>query len=158
MIFKSKRKIKWSKNIWSKLKHASVCFLQGLNSALSSVHGLNMPIFPNLVKLVIAFQYSYYWNLMSVLLNNMPNLEHITFSEVSLFFPRTLFTKLTSKRVICWILRSNQWLFVLLFHFDLEGFWIWVLKLIALMLRICFSVWSHYMPIKRSSNQFWMVN
>ncbi|GJV01204.1 integrase, catalytic region, zinc finger, CCHC-type containing protein [Tanacetum coccineum] len=42
---------------------------------LENVHGLNLPMFPNLVRLVTGWGL----NMLPVLLNNMPNLEHITF-------------------------------------------------------------------------------
>lgn len=47
------------------------------------VHGLNMPMFPNLVRLVIGSGLDF----LPVWLNNMPNLEHITLSYVSLCVP-----------------------------------------------------------------------
>ncbi|GKD07033.1 F-box/RNI-like/FBD-like domains-containing protein, partial [Tanacetum coccineum] len=42
---------------------------------LEEVHGLNLPMFPNLVRLVTGWGL----NMLPLLLNNMPNLEHITF-------------------------------------------------------------------------------
>ncbi|GJR16410.1 hypothetical protein Tco_0799062 [Tanacetum coccineum] len=42
---------------------------------LDHVHRLNMPIFPYLVRLVIGWGFDF----LPVWLNNMPNLEHITF-------------------------------------------------------------------------------
>lgn len=42
---------------------------------LEDVHGLNLPMFPNLVRLVTGWGL----NMLPVLLNNMPNLESITF-------------------------------------------------------------------------------
>ncbi|XP_071719335.1 F-box/FBD/LRR-repeat protein At3g26920-like [Rutidosis leptorrhynchoides] len=41
----------------------------------------NRPRFPNLVKLVIGINGSWEWNFLLDLLDRMPNLEHITFSD-----------------------------------------------------------------------------
>ncbi|PWA83223.1 F-box/RNI-like/FBD-like domains-containing protein [Artemisia annua] len=46
-------------------------------SAISSMN-LDMPIFPNLVKLIIHIER---WDFLLKLLSNMPNLEHITFLD-----------------------------------------------------------------------------
>lgn len=59
-----------------------VWFLQ----ALRNVHPrLNLPMFPNLVKLVVdlADDPRAPSEVLLYLLNHMPNLEHITFSNVS---------------------------------------------------------------------------
>ncbi|XP_071719326.1 putative F-box/FBD/LRR-repeat protein At5g52460 [Rutidosis leptorrhynchoides] len=40
-----------------------------------------MPLFPNLVKLLIGINGPWEWDFLMVLLNNMPNLEHITFTH-----------------------------------------------------------------------------
>lgn len=48
---------------------------------LSSVDGSNLPMFPNLVKLVIFIDCGWHLDLLRVLLNKMPNLEHITFMD-----------------------------------------------------------------------------
>lgn len=71
---------------------SSVWFMQALNNFFE----FDMPLFPNLVKLVIGVGSFYLWTfLVWGLLINMPNLEHITFLDVSLCFPRTFFKKLT---------------------------------------------------------------
>ena len=54
-----------------------------LMQILDHVRGLNMPMFPNLVRLVIGLGFDF----LLVWLNNMPNLEHITLSYVSLCAP-----------------------------------------------------------------------
>ncbi|KAI3683757.1 hypothetical protein L1987_84272 [Smallanthus sonchifolius] len=56
--------------------------------ALSYVYGLNMPMFPNLVKFVVGIDVVWGWNILPTLLDNMPNLEHITFADGLLPFPR----------------------------------------------------------------------
>ncbi|KAI3683758.1 hypothetical protein L1987_84273 [Smallanthus sonchifolius] len=56
--------------------------------ALSQILGLNMPMFPNLVKFVIGIEINRGWSILPILFNNMPNLEHITFSDGFLPFPR----------------------------------------------------------------------
>lgn len=56
---------------------SSVWFMQ----ALSWGPGLNMPLLPNVVKLVVCVIDFEQWD---TLLNNMPNIEHITFVDVSL--------------------------------------------------------------------------
>lgn len=80
----------------------------------------NMPLFPNLVKLVIRIYSIHGWNHLPVLLNNMPNLVHITFADVSLRIFRSSFIQLIMIRrkiVIYWLSRSNVSLYILL------GFW-----------------------------------
>ncbi|MFS7908606.1 hypothetical protein Hanom_Chr01g00085121 [Helianthus anomalus] len=52
--------------------------------AFRVVHGLDMPMFPNLVKFVIGLQVFGGWSMMHTIFNKMPNLEHITYSDVSL--------------------------------------------------------------------------
>ncbi|KAI3826228.1 hypothetical protein L1987_00273 [Smallanthus sonchifolius] len=56
--------------------------------ALSQLHGLNMPVFPNLVKFVMGIEFIRGWSILPILFNNMPNLEHITFSDGFLPFPQ----------------------------------------------------------------------
>ncbi|KAK1411847.1 hypothetical protein QVD17_32644 [Tagetes erecta] len=56
--------------------------------ALSYVYGLNMPVFPNLVKFVVGIDVIWGWNILPALLDSMPNLEHITFADGLLPFPR----------------------------------------------------------------------
>ncbi|KAJ9559031.1 hypothetical protein OSB04_013645 [Centaurea solstitialis] len=56
--------------------------------ALSYVHNLNIPRFANLVKFVVGIDCLWGWNLLPTLLHNMPNLEHITFSDGLVPFPR----------------------------------------------------------------------
>ncbi|PWA53228.1 F-box/RNI-like/FBD-like domains-containing protein [Artemisia annua] len=48
---------------------------------LSSVDGSNLPMFSNLVKLEIFIDCDWHLDLLRVLLNKMPNLEHITFMD-----------------------------------------------------------------------------
>ncbi|XP_076960794.1 putative F-box/FBD/LRR-repeat protein At3g59240 [Bidens hawaiensis] len=59
----------------------------GMAPALSKLHGFNIPTFPKLVKFVIGIKATLGWRILPFLLNNMPNLEHITFSDV--FVPCT---------------------------------------------------------------------
>ena len=54
-----------------------------LMQILDHTRGLNMPMFPNLVRLVIGSGLDF----LPVWLNNMPNLEHITLRYVSLCVP-----------------------------------------------------------------------
>ena len=54
----------------------------------------DMPMFPNLVKFAIG-NVLWGWSMLPRLLENMPNLEHITFLHVSLFVPRTFFMNIT---------------------------------------------------------------
>ncbi|XP_024982641.1 F-box/LRR-repeat protein At3g59190-like isoform X1 [Cynara cardunculus var. scolymus] len=56
--------------------------------ALSYVHNLNIPTFANLIKFVVGIDCLWGWNLLPTLLHNMPNLEHITFSDGLVPFPR----------------------------------------------------------------------
>lgn len=108
---------------------SSVWFMQALNNFFE----FDMPLFPNLVKLVIGHGWSYLGNF----LNNMPNLEHITFLDVSL----CLLSDITFYMVTPSIL----------FHFDFKGvricFLILLLRfktqyLIIATYRLCFSVWN----------------
>lgn len=57
--------------------------------ALSYVHNLHIPTFVNLVKFVVGIDCLWGWNLLPTLLHNMPNLEHITFSDGLVPFPRS---------------------------------------------------------------------
>lgn len=51
---------------------------------IREVDDLNVPIFPNLIKLVTGIKDNGSWNDLLGYLNNMPKLEHITFLNVSL--------------------------------------------------------------------------
>ncbi|XP_076902605.1 putative FBD-associated F-box protein At3g50710 [Bidens hawaiensis] len=59
--------------------------------SLSQFYGVYIPTFPKVVKFVIEVKASLGWRVLLVLLNKMPNLEHITFSDISLrgFYPGT---------------------------------------------------------------------
>ena len=59
-----------------------VWFMQNL----TGTRVYNLPVFPNLVKLEIGMDSIWYPSWFVSLLNNMPILEHITLSEVSLCF------------------------------------------------------------------------
>ena len=59
-----------------------VWFMQNLTG--TRVYNYNLPVFPNLVKLEIGMDSIWNPSWLLSLLNNMPNLEHITLSEVSL--------------------------------------------------------------------------
>lgn len=90
---------------------SSIWFMQ-LMQVLHLGNVFNVHMFPNLVKLVIGIYCIDNWNFMLVLLMNMPNLEHITFSDVSLPVPKTFFLLRRRKRVIWW---KNLLLFIWFF-------------------------------------------
>ncbi|XP_076902604.1 F-box/LRR-repeat protein At3g59190-like [Bidens hawaiensis] len=76
--------------------------------ALTLLNDIEIPEYPNLVNLAIGIEYTRGWELLPDLLIKMPNLEHITFLEVSLCF----FAKLTYSHMIFiknWIGNTNCW-------------------------------------------------
>ncbi|MFS7908603.1 hypothetical protein Hanom_Chr01g00085081 [Helianthus anomalus] len=52
--------------------------------AFNRIHDINMPVFPNLIDFFIGLDVFRGWSMLPTFFNKMPNLEHITFLDVSI--------------------------------------------------------------------------
>lgn len=69
------------------ISYDSICFIQALHNA----DAVTIGIFENLVKLVIGLDSRIGWLLLPTLFDKMPNLERITFMDVSFCVRNTFF-------------------------------------------------------------------